>query len=58
MTTRPRLCGGGSPMVNEVFWAGRWQAGIMPNAEGRVPSVIEGIVDTIFRPSSPRNYDR
>jgi hypothetical protein len=45
-------------MVDEVFWVGPWQAGIMPNAEGRVPSVIENIVDTIFRPSSPRSNDR
>jgi hypothetical protein len=37
-------------MVDEVFWIGHRQAGIMPNAEGRVPSVIEDIVDTISRP--------
>lgn len=39
-----------SPMVDEVFWIGPGQGGIMPNAEGRVPSVIEDIVDTISRP--------
>jgi hypothetical protein len=37
-------------MVDEVFWIGHRQAGIMPNAEGRVPSVIEDIVDTVSRP--------